>query len=576
MPVTRLPNTSARARHLHRSARGAVSVLTAIFIATVGLAVLVSVDIGNLFFSQRALQRAADMAAMAAVQRLDLASAVPNPAQLAVQQNGLTLDSGNVNVVYGVWDVSAGTAPTYFTAQAAIDDNTNAARVTLKQNVPYFFSVGTRTLTATAIAKNTPIVGFSLGSGLLSLDNGLLNQLLGALLHTNLNLSAVSYQGLATTSIRLGDLMIALNVGTIQELLALSPRLGDLYAAMLSVANQSALAGVYWGAPGASNALSVGSDLNIPINIGDGGPGAPGLLELQALVGNEQAALNTQLNVLNLLTTAAQIANGKSAVAIDALNLNLLGLGTVGLSLKIIEPPVIAIGPPGKYLSGPNAGQWRTQARTAQVALGLNVNVSVPYLVGVSLPVAVTVAGAQAHATRASCAVPRSSSTATISVQPQPASVCIAQKAYSDVMKSAFNCSSESPAPLLSLLGLDAVSIKANISQAPSAGWTDVTIAASQINQNPQTDTSGHSPPRAGTPGFFSSILNTNFNQLQLTLLGLPLGDVVAALVAPILITVGGLLDAILTPVLELLGIQLGYADVQLLSLDCDAVELVF
>ncbi|MGT2434013.1 hypothetical protein ACU4HD_44305 [Cupriavidus basilensis] len=38
---------------------------------------------------------------------------------------------------------------------------------------------------------------------------------------------------------------------------------------------------------------------------------------------------------------------------------------------------------------------------------------------------------------------------------------------------------------------------------------------------------------------------------------------------------IGSTLDAVLTPLLEVLGIQLGYADIKLLSLDCDAVELV-
>ncbi|MFX8191851.1 pilus assembly protein TadG-related protein, partial [Acinetobacter baumannii] len=76
--------------------------MTAIFVATVGLAVLVSIDIGNLFYTQRALQRSADLAAMAAVQRLDLS----NAAQQSVLQNGLTVDGTNVTltVVPGVWD----------------------------------------------------------------------------------------------------------------------------------------------------------------------------------------------------------------------------------------------------------------------------------------------------------------------------------------------------------------------------------------------------------------------------------------------------------------------------------------
>ncbi|MDF6628598.1 hypothetical protein NMT54_24820, partial [Escherichia coli] len=126
--------------------------------------------------------------------------------QQAVVQNGLTVDGTNVTlaVVPGVWDASAGTPPTYFTAQAAVDGNTNAAQVTITQNVPYFFMVGRRQLTATAIAKNTPVASFSLGSGLASVNGGLLNQLLGSLLgNANpLSLSLVSYQGLANTNIR--------------------------------------------------------------------------------------------------------------------------------------------------------------------------------------------------------------------------------------------------------------------------------------------------------------------------------------------------------------------------------------
>ncbi|MGT2434012.1 TadG family pilus assembly protein [Cupriavidus basilensis] len=282
------------------------------------------------------------------------------------------MDGTNVTlaVVPGVWDASAGTAPTYFTAQAAVDGNTNAAQVTITQNVPYFFMVGRRQLTATAIAKNTSIVAFSLGSGLASVDNGLLNQLLGYLLHTNLNIDAVSYQGLATTNIRLADLAVALGAGSMQELLSLSPSLGTFFNAVISVASQSGLAGVSVGGAGASNALSFGSDLNVPINIGDGGASSPGLLQVLALAGNEQAALNATVNVLDLLTTAAQIANSQSAVNVAPVVLNILGLGTVSLSLKIIEPPAIAVGPPGQFLSGPNAGAMANASADGASAVG--------------------------------------------------------------------------------------------------------------------------------------------------------------------------------------------------------------
>ncbi|CAJ0729793.1 MULTISPECIES: TadG family pilus assembly protein [Ralstonia] len=567
------PSRIVTLRRLH----GAISVMTAAFVATIGLAVLVSIDIGNLFYSQRALQRAADLAAMAAAQRLD----VPNAAQLAVQQNGLTVDGNNVKLTAapGVWDATTGTAPTYFTAQSAVDGNTNAVQVTVSQNVPYFFTIGQRTLQATAIAKNTSIVAFSLGSGLASLDNGLLNRLLGYLLHTNLNLDAASYQGLATTNIRLGDLAVALGAGSMQELLALSPSLGTLFNAMVSVASQSGLAGLSVGGAGASNALSFGSDLNVPINIGDGGASSPGLLQVLALAGNEKAALDATVNVLDLLTTAAQIANSKSAVNVSPVTLNLLGLGSVKLSLKIIEPPVIAVGPPGQFLSGPNAGQWKTQARTAQVRLGLDVNANL-LLAGLDLPIGLQVAAAQAHAKSTSCTIPRKNSTATISVQPQPVSLCIAAGAASAV-NGAMNCATAPFAPLVDLGPLGAVTIKANVSPTANSNWSDETIAASQIGLNPQTDTGGKSPPRVATPAVFSSILNSNLNQLQLNatlpLVGtIPLGDAGKLILAPVVAAIGQTLDTGLSPLLGALGIQLGYADIKLLSLGCDAVELVY
>lgn len=575
--MNRLATRPARIATLRRM-RGAVSVLTATFVATIGLTVLVSIDIGNLFFSQRALQRSADLAATAAAQRLD----VPNAAQLAVQQNGLTVDGTNVKltVVPGIWDATTGTAPTYFTAQGAIDGNTNAAKVTVSQNVPYFFTIGQRTLQATAIAKNTSIVSFSLGSGLASVNNGLLNQLLGYLLHTNLNLDAASYQGLANTNIRLADLAVALGAGSMQQLLALSPSLGTFFNAVVSVASQSGLAGVSVGGAGASNALSFGSDMNVPINIGDGGAASPGLLQVLALAGNEKAALDATVNVLDLLTTAAQIANSKSAVNVAPVSLNLIGLGTVRLSLKIIEPPAIAVGPPGQFLSGPNAGQWKTQARTAQVRLGLGIDATVAGLQFSDLPIGLLVAGAQGHAKSTSCTVPRRNSTATISAQPQPVSLCIANGADTSV-NSVMNCSAAGPAqvvqlPLGPLGALALVGLKANVSPTSNTGWGDETIAMTQIGLNPQTDTSGKSPPRVATQTVFGSILNSNLNQLTVTLLGVDVSLLARPLLIPALSFIGSTLDAVLSPLLEALGIQLGYADIKLLSLDCDAVDLVY
>ncbi|MDF7120860.1 hypothetical protein NLR29_23850, partial [Escherichia coli] len=125
--------------------------------------------------------------------------------------------------------------------------------------------------------------------------------------------------------------------------------------------------------------------------------GTPGVLQLLAAVGNDQSAADATLNVLDLLMTAAQIANAQNGVAIST-NLGLPGVGglpglvNVALSLKIIQPPVIAIGPPGTDASG----NWRTVARTGQVSLGLNVSASVLGLANLNVPIGLIAAGANA------------------------------------------------------------------------------------------------------------------------------------------------------------------------------------
>ncbi|CAJ0706044.1 hypothetical protein LMG19089_04007 [Ralstonia edaphis] len=558
---------------LRRRLRGAVSVMTATFVATVGLAVLVSIDIGNLFYTQRALQRSADLAAMAAAQRLDL----PTAAQQAVVQNGLTVDGTNITlaVVPGVWDASAGTAPTYFTAQAAVDGNTNAAQVTVTQNVPYFFMVGQRRLQATAIAKNTPVASFSLGSGLAAVNGGLLNQLLGSLLgNANpLSLSLVSYQGLANTNIRVSDLMAAVGVGTVQQLVSAQLTLTQFFNAVIAAGAQNGLAGVSAGTVAAPNTLVLGPLLSgTTIHLGNSA-GTPGVLQLLADVGNDQSAADATLNVLDLLMTAAQIANAQNGATIST-NLGLPGVAglpglvNVGLSLKIIQPPVIAIGPPGTD----GSGNWRTVARTGQVSLGLNVSASVLGIVNMNVPIGLIAAGANAHFEAAHCPVPRNGISADFGGQLAPVSLCIANGSGTAASSiTGYSCPAAA-APLVqaNVLGLPVTvaSIRASISPGSTANWTP----------DPTTLTVGQTARVAGTGSFFTSILN-NSSQVQINILDLGLLNLLGlsqAVLATTLGLVGQTLDAVLSPLLEVLGIQLGYADIKLLSLDCDAVELVY
>ncbi|WP_426400157.1 TadG family pilus assembly protein [Ralstonia sp. R-29] len=594
--------SAARLRHyavLRRRAQGAISVMTAVFVTTIGLAVLVSVDIGNLFYSQRALQRAADLAAMAAVQQLGAAN---NAAQQSVNQNGLSITP---TVQVGFWDNVSGTPPTYFTPQAAMDGTTNAAKVTLTENVPYFFTVGQRNLTATAIAANTSIVSFSLGSGLAATDANR-NQALGLLLGGSVNL--VSYSGLANANIRLGDLAVAFGAGSVKELLSLNASAKTLQSFIQTVLSLANISGVTVGVmpasgSAASNQILINNGLinqSVDLVARTSSVGILNVLQGDSVAqadflsqpSNEQAAADTTVNALDLIMAAAQIANGNSAVNVPALAINAPGVGTVNVSLKVIEPPVIAIGPAGKDASG----NWRTQAKTAQVRVGLGVNVSAAGLLSMNLPIGLLVASAQAGAKKNTCAVPRSQSTATISVLPQPVSVCLAQGADTAV-NSMTACASASPAPVASvtvpLVTTVTVGLKANVVPLSNTSWTDETIAVSQIGKSPQTDVNGNAPPRVSTCAVGQSAC-TNLGGLLgglqpsiSTYPSTPLTGVVNAVLAPVLALltstlslIGPLLDTVIIntvgPLLNAIGLDIGYADVALRSLDCDAADLVY
>src|SRR3546814_3494911 len=85
-------------------------------------------------------------------------------------------------------------------------NDAHGVRVTLTQAFPTplipFFTSGNRVMVASATAEQAALGSFYLGSGLLSVDAGILNALLSGLLGGNVTLDAVSYKQLASVSVR--------------------------------------------------------------------------------------------------------------------------------------------------------------------------------------------------------------------------------------------------------------------------------------------------------------------------------------------------------------------------------------
>ncbi|WP_106313955.1 TadG family pilus assembly protein [Paraburkholderia sp. BL18I3N2] len=570
-----------------RRQHGAVAVVAVIWLS-VAIAALGALDVGNVFFARRQLQRTADLAALAAVQMIGSAGGCATAATAAQQNaaaNGFTAGATTtINTTCGRWDTSKST---YFGTSG---NPLNAVQVTTTQVVPYFFVGPSRNVSATATAFASNIDAFSLGTGIASINtqqSALLNAILGGLLKTSVSLSVGDTQSLASAHIKLQDLMVALGASTMQGLLGTTVSFQQLMVAMVTALqaggdtiNASILQKVAVAIPGEQN-----------ITIGDGGATSPGLLALGLATPN--AAATATVNAFDALLVAAQIAQrspdgtqGNAPVINVATGL----AGVAGISLKVIKPPVLAVGEGGTL---PN-GTYRTMGRTAVVnvsvnllpltfaPISLNLGIGSISISALSTPIMLSLTSAQGTAALSSvdCESTRAATNATILVQPSIATVCVGANS---------TCGG-------------------TINVAEVTVWTLLTgtneltkIAINGTGQLPLAPPSSQPVTFNGASGSFDSSVTVNSNAvgsdastltaqllkmlpntLQVTALGLNLTDVIQPLLsalAPVLSAalqpVFALLDAVLVPTLALLGVQVGTATVHNMSLTCGVSQLV-
>ncbi|KVL72653.1 hypothetical protein WJ50_00690 [Burkholderia ubonensis] len=634
-----------------RGQRGAVSVLATVWVL-VALVTLGAIDIGNLFFQRRDLQRIADLSALAAVQSLDPSDTSCGAANTAALNNARANETSNtvttgapargqdqVAATCGRWDpqVYAG-RPAYFAPAASGMTQLNATQVTVTRTMRYSFlgvvsmlGAGPGTMSATATARASAIDTFSISATLASVDPVWLNGILSALLGTSVSLTLADYQALAGANIKLLGISSALGAGTVNGLVDLSVTVPTL------IGNLSAYVGALQAGGGngpgyvaqlqaASTALgklagaSVGNTTVVVAN-------APNAL-LNISLGNPQSGADAQVNLLDLLTTAAQVAayNKGHAVSLNTgvtLPLGASGFNVVSLQLQVLNPPSIAVGEAGLL---PN-GTWRTQASSAQIGVYLNVQTpSIPItgalglsglidltLSGINLPIYLLVGGpAVASLAATKCGSATTPSTTTIVATPGIAKLCIS--APPSGMLNLSNVSTCPPAGTLQLLNLQAstllsppvsLGVSASISNpvlqivgtasssAPYAGYPSATpyhfCNAPAGLATPVSCGSGWvSPSTASSPNSYwttyvnnlgaslgTALSNINLNAITILGVAIPLGPLLNAIGSLVLQPVLSALDAVLVPILGLLGVQVGQATVHQISLTCNAAQLV-
>lgn len=571
---------------------GAIGIVSAMLLTILFAVAALAVDVGALYYERRSLQAATDAAALAAAWRIgdnpDNLGAVTAAANAAITGNGY--DTSEITeVVTGAYAADAALAP----AQRFVPNGAprNAVRVTTSVNSPLYFARtfvtrDTTPVVAQAVATRVDEAAFSAGTGLAHVDttsSPLLNALLGGLLGTSLNLTAVQYNGLIDAKVNalefLDALAVELNLtaGTYEDLLATDVGVGQLLDAMIDVLRDNQVLGVSLEALQALRA-QVAAAGSTTLKLAD-------LLDLGLLrglpLGEGRTAVDATLNVFDLIMASAQVANGTNVVTINNL-VNLLGLATVDLRLSVVERPRYAIGPVG------------TQVHTAQTRLALDVKLlkGVPVLSTLAwlhIPIYIEAAPGDATLTAIDCGLnPRTDTTVTIQGQTRVAGIYITDLPASWMT----NFSQPVPNPMpglelvrvvdLGLLGL--ATIKTRSSSPVTAGTNQVvsqTFAVADANADPRTWTPN---PWTVSSGGLTTTLTQSVSDVlrtaEVCLIGnlLCLGDLLglASLVVNALQPVVNVLDtALLDPLLKALGIKLGYMDVQVHGARCGVPKLV-
>ena len=428
------------------SQRGvAAIVLAGVLVFLVPLLAL-AIETGRVYYAQRQLEKLATIAAMDAVRVASGCASAANGAPgdgvqaplaatsaevaASIARNNQTLLSLQPSpsvpqVEVGKIQQSADGKKRSFFAQPEGTPTNDAVRVNLVSAMPptlflAYFTRGTA-LYASATAQQAPRGVFHVGSDVLNLSGGMVNNLLGTLLCAPNDSSCINRivsldvanarAGLAQVNVSLGQLATAAGV-TVQDLsnpLALStktPVLSDFLnglAGQLSGTVSGTVSGLLRDLAGASTNPS-GIPLGQLLGTVDGIAGSVPFVNLYDLIlqlGQAATAGDPPGTVRPIILTPS---------------VDIPGVATVGVFLQVLDPPRIASGQPGTSQAVAQTAQVLLQVRISAGALVttlINTIKGVLGLVGLTnvtsvsnIGIDVAVAPARASLNRLQCPVP--------------------------------------------------------------------------------------------------------------------------------------------------------------------------
>lgn len=560
---------------------GNIGTLAALSLPLLVFSIALGVDFGYLTVQQRQLQASADLAAIAAAANVGEAE---KSAASYFALNGMPVtvtDKDGGNVIQPI-TLPAGTKRTHAAAKIergrytadpdiapearfkAASADADAARVTLTRPGDLFiasiFMPEPPVLSAVGSAARTKIAAFSVGTRLASLNDGILNALLGQLLGTSLSLKVMDYRALVDTDIAVNPFLKAvatqlnLTAATYEEVLNAGITMPQLLASMravdgLSTSTRSALRLIEQATASSKVKLPLARILNIDPKKG----------LAVATGGDWQMAVNA----LQMVSAAAALANGKNQVALD-LGTSLPGLAAVTVRLAIGEPPVET---PAHRLGEPGSA-----VRSAQTRLAVEVSFDgLATLAGlrIKLPLYVEVAASEAKLADIRCLGGKAEN-ANVSVDAVPGVAEIALGKVDPTVLSDFSDDARVQKARILDSGLVRIDAIAHV-EAKNLGRTRLAFSPTEI--------AARTVKTVSTRDTLTSAVTTLLQNLDLDIqvLFLTLGTpkAVTSALASTLATVTAPIDELLYNLLLVVGVRVGEADIRVTGVRCQRPALV-
>lgn len=565
-----------------RDRSGNIAISAAICAPLIIYSLGIGIDYGMLTLQQRRLQQMSDIGAIAAASEINhapeqlLANFRDNGINAAIAvENGYLTSKG---ILPKGGDLSQFQAVVTYTPGAYLADLSispdqrfvagkqpyDAVKVAVSQKGELAFAnifATAPTLSAVGTASAAKVAAFSVGSRLASINDGVLNALLGALLGTTINLKAVDYESLASTDINLLSYLdlLATNIN------ASAVTYDDLLKTEISYPRLLSTLGKTPSLPAALNKTvsslekSLGTTqikvkLEDILNLGSAGERAIG----------SGSNLEVVASAMDLISATALAANQKKQVAANV-NSSVPGLLNVKLTLAVGEKPV--------GYAGTALGTSGSAVRTPQIRLAIETSTPGTGLIGglkLRVPLYVEVAYAEARLSNISC-LGGGAKNVNVGVEAVPG---VAEIALGDVDTTAFaNFGSKprvSKATLLDVFGLLNASAIAevNVTNLDKSKLTfqPSDIAAKAIKNISTKDT---------LTSTVQSLLGNTEIDVQLLTLTLGTPKAVTAAVSQSLTGLTKPLDELLYNTLTMLGIKIGEADIRVTDARCQQSVLV-